>query len=179
MDGFWNPIDSSGIVGFPHDIPEDVIDNIPEFFDHNHPGAHIVTFTKFIEKWCDPPIHEDVLMQLFVFTLCDERGIDWFRDSPDNTFKTIQDLLHDFLDCLGVVSRRFMMNWLIFLWKHGGRKIFHIWKQSVQIQRLTFHQTPLRNLMKQFRTYSFPRKNHVKQKMNSFGHRRSIGNHGR
>jgi hypothetical protein len=40
MDGFWNPIDSSGIVGFPHDIPEDVIDNIPEFFDHNHPGAH-------------------------------------------------------------------------------------------------------------------------------------------
>jgi hypothetical protein len=101
MDGFWNPIDSSGIVGFPHDIPEDVIDNIPEFFDHNHPGAHIVTFTKFIEKWCDPPIHEDVLMQLFVFTLCDERGIDWFRDSPDNTFKTIQDLLHDFLGLFG------------------------------------------------------------------------------
>jgi hypothetical protein len=31
MDGFWNPIDSSGIVGFPHDIPEDVIDNIPDF----------------------------------------------------------------------------------------------------------------------------------------------------
>jgi hypothetical protein len=69
MDGFWNPIDFSGIVGFPHDIPEDAIDNIPEFFDHNHPGAHIVTFTKFIEKWCDPPIYEDVLMQLFVFTL--------------------------------------------------------------------------------------------------------------
>jgi hypothetical protein len=65
----FDPIDFSGIVGFPHDIPEDVIDNIPEFFDHNHAGAHIVTFTKFIEKWCDPPIHEDVLMQLFVFTL--------------------------------------------------------------------------------------------------------------
>jgi hypothetical protein len=40
-------------------------------------------------------------MQLFFFTLCDERGIDWFRDSPDNTFKTIQDLLHDFLGLFG------------------------------------------------------------------------------
>jgi hypothetical protein len=75
MEGFWNPIDSSGIVGFPHDIPEDAIDNIPDFFDHNHPGAHIWTFTKFIEKWCDPPIYEDVLMQLFVFTLSGERGM--------------------------------------------------------------------------------------------------------
>jgi hypothetical protein len=66
---FWNPIDFSGIVGYPHDIPEDAIDNIPDFFDHTHPGAHIWTFTKFIEKWYDPPIYEDVLMQLFVFTL--------------------------------------------------------------------------------------------------------------
>jgi hypothetical protein len=31
-----NPIDFSGIVGYPHDIPEDAIDNIPEFFDHGH-----------------------------------------------------------------------------------------------------------------------------------------------
>jgi hypothetical protein len=84
----------------PHDISEDAIDNIPEF-DHNHASDHIVTFTKFIEKWCDPPIYEDVLMQLFVFTLVRERGNDWFRDSPDNTFKTIQDLLHAFLDMFG------------------------------------------------------------------------------
>jgi hypothetical protein len=101
MDGFWNPIDSSGIVGFPHDIPEDAIDNIPDFFDHTHPGAHIWAFTKFIEKWCDPPIYEDVLMQLFVFTLCGERAMSWFHDSPDNTFKTIQDLLHAFLRLFG------------------------------------------------------------------------------
>jgi hypothetical protein len=70
-----DPIDFSGIVGFPHDIPEDAIDNIPDFFDHTHPGAHIWAFTKFIEKWCDPPIYEDVLMQLFVFTLCGERAM--------------------------------------------------------------------------------------------------------
>jgi hypothetical protein len=101
MDGFWNPIDSSGIVGFPHDIPEDAIDNIPDFFDHTHPGAHIWAFTKFIEKWCDPPTYEDVLMQLFVFTLCGERAMSWFHDSPDNTFKTIQDLLHAFLNLFG------------------------------------------------------------------------------
>jgi hypothetical protein len=32
-----------------------------------------VAFTKFIDKWCDPPIYEDVLMRLFVFTLVGER----------------------------------------------------------------------------------------------------------
>ena len=100
MDGFWNPIDSSGIVGFPHNIPEDAIDNIPDF-DHTHAGAHIVAFTKFIEKWCDPPIYEDVLMQLFVFTLVGEWAMYWFHDSPDKTFKTIQDLLHAFLNLFG------------------------------------------------------------------------------
>jgi hypothetical protein len=76
MDGFWNPIDSSGIVGFPHDIPEDVIDNIPEFFDHNHPGADIVELSpSLLSEWCDPPIHEDVLMQIIcLYPCCDERG---------------------------------------------------------------------------------------------------------
>jgi hypothetical protein len=97
---FFDPIDFSGIVGYPHDISEDAIDNIPDFFDHAHASDHIVAFTKFIEKWCDPPIYEDVLMRLFVFTLVRERESDWFHDSPDNTFKTIQDLLHAFLICL-------------------------------------------------------------------------------
>jgi hypothetical protein len=31
MDSFWNPIDFSGIVGYPHDISEDAIDNMPDF----------------------------------------------------------------------------------------------------------------------------------------------------
>ena len=30
--GFFDPIDFSGIVGYPHDISEDAIDNIPVFF---------------------------------------------------------------------------------------------------------------------------------------------------
>ena len=101
MGGFWNPIDFSGIVGYLHGISKDAIDNIPDFFDHTHPGAHIWAFTKYIEKWYDPPIYEDVLMQLFVFTLIGERESDWFHDSPDNTFKTIQDLLHAFLNLFG------------------------------------------------------------------------------
>jgi hypothetical protein len=101
MDDFFGPIDFSGIVGYPHDISEDAIDNILDFFDHTHLGAHIWAFTKFIEKWCDPPIYEDVLMRLFVFTLVGERAMYWFHDSPDKTFKTIQDLLHAFLNLFG------------------------------------------------------------------------------
>jgi hypothetical protein len=81
--GFFDPIDFSGIVGYPHDISEDAIDNIPEF-RHGHASDHIVIFTKFIEKWCDPPIYEDVLMQLFVFTLVRDREMFWFQDSLDN-----------------------------------------------------------------------------------------------
>jgi hypothetical protein len=100
MGGFWNPIDFSGVVGYPHDISEDAIDNIPEF-DHNHAGAHIVAFTKFINMWCDPPIYEDVLMQLFVFTLVRDQEMFWFHDSPDKTFKTIRELLHAFLKEFG------------------------------------------------------------------------------
>jgi hypothetical protein len=95
MGGFFDPIDFSGIVGYPHDISEDAIDNIPDF-DHTHAGAHIWAFTKFIDKWCDPPIYEDVLMRLFVFTLVGEREMYWFHDSPDNTFKTIRE----FVACL-------------------------------------------------------------------------------
>jgi hypothetical protein len=100
MGGFFDPIDFSGIVGYPHDISEDAIDNIPDF-DHTHAGAHIGAFTKFIDKWCDPPIYEDVLMRLFVFTLVGEREMYWFHDSPDNTFKTIRELLHAFLNLFG------------------------------------------------------------------------------
>ena len=49
MGGFFDPIDFSGIAGYPHDISEDAIDNIPEF-DHNHAGAqhHVAAFTRFI-----------------------------------------------------------------------------------------------------------------------------------
>ena len=101
MDSFWNPFDFSGIVGYPHDISEDVIDNIPDFYDHDDASTHIRAFTQCIDEWCDPPIYEDVLMQLFVMTFVGERENDWFHDSPDKTFKTIRDLLHAFLNLFG------------------------------------------------------------------------------
>jgi hypothetical protein len=63
-------------------------------------SAHIRAFTQCFDEWCDPPIYEDVLMQLFVMTLVGE-SYDWFHDSPDNTFKTIRDLLHAFLEMFG------------------------------------------------------------------------------
>jgi hypothetical protein len=121
MKGFFDPIDFSGIVGYPHDISEDAIDNIPDFFDHTHPGAHIWAFTKYIEKWCDPPIYEDVLMQLFVMTLVGERANDWFHDSPDKTFKTIRDLLHAFLNLFGR-SQQEVHNELVDIFMETWRK---------------------------------------------------------
>jgi hypothetical protein len=37
-------------------------------------------------------------MQLFVMTLAGEKPFNWFHDSPDGRFKTIQGLLHAFLE---------------------------------------------------------------------------------
>jgi hypothetical protein len=69
MDGFWNPIDFSGIVGFPHDISEDAIDNIPDFLI-----ILILVLTSGLSLSLSRSgvIHlfmRMFLMQLFVFTL--------------------------------------------------------------------------------------------------------------
>jgi hypothetical protein len=101
MDGYHDPIDFSGIVGYPHDISEDVIDNILDYNDYDDASNHITAFTKCIDEWCDPPVYEDVLMQLFVMTLAGERPYHWFHDSPVGRFKTIQVLLHAFLKRFG------------------------------------------------------------------------------
>jgi hypothetical protein len=100
MDDPYSPIDFSGIVGYPHDISEDVIDNIPDYDDYDDASDHVRAFTQCIDEWCDPPIYEDVLMQLFVMTLGVESYY-WCHDSPDKRFKTIRDLLHAFLEMFG------------------------------------------------------------------------------
>jgi hypothetical protein len=84
--GFFDPIDFSGIVGYPHDISEDAIDNVPEWH-HGHASYHIVIFTEFIKKWCDPPVYEDVLMQILVFTLVRDPEMFWFKESLDKSIK--------------------------------------------------------------------------------------------
>jgi hypothetical protein len=101
MDDFYSPIDFSRIVGYPNDLPEIVIENLPDFRDNSDANAHIRAFGKCIDEWCDPPIHEDVLMKLFVLTLCEEDAYFWFHDSDDNEFKTIWDLMHAFLERWG------------------------------------------------------------------------------
>jgi hypothetical protein len=97
MDDSYSPIDFSGIVGYPHDISEDVIDNLPDYHDYGDGSAHIRAFTQCIDNWCDPPIYEDVIMRLFVMTLAGELAYDWFHDSNDKKFKTMRDLLFSFL----------------------------------------------------------------------------------
>jgi hypothetical protein len=97
MDDFYNPIDFSGIVGYPHDIPKDVIDNIPYYEDHGDGCTHIRAFMQCIEKWCDPPIYEDVLTMLFAWTFYGELVSDWFRNLSVKKFKTMRDLLFAFL----------------------------------------------------------------------------------
>jgi len=72
MIGYYEPIDFSGFVGYPHDISEDVIVNLPCYHNYGDVSAQIRAFTQCIDEWCDPPIYEDVLMQLFVMTFCEE-----------------------------------------------------------------------------------------------------------
>jgi hypothetical protein len=101
MDDFYDPIDFSGIVGYPHDESQDAFENTPDYCDHVDANTHIRAFTKCIDEWCDPPIYEDVLMKLFAITLDMENPYHWFNDSLDGRFKTIQDLLHAFLEGFG------------------------------------------------------------------------------
>jgi hypothetical protein len=40
MDGYHDPIDFSGIVGYPHNISKDVIDNVPDYNNHDDASTH-------------------------------------------------------------------------------------------------------------------------------------------
>ena len=64
MSDLTKPFDFSGIVGYPHDVPEIVIENLPDFHNYGDANAHIRAFGQCIDEWCEPPIYENVLMQL-------------------------------------------------------------------------------------------------------------------
>jgi hypothetical protein len=68
-----------------------------DFHDYGDALAHVRAFGQLIDDCYDPPIYEDVLMELFSWTLFLGYAYDWVHDSEDNTFNTIQDLLHVFL----------------------------------------------------------------------------------
>jgi hypothetical protein len=101
MDNFYSPTDFSRIVGYPHDFPEIVIENLSDFHDNSDVNSHIRSFGHCIDEWCDPPIHEDVLMKFFVLNICEEDAYFWFHDSDDNEFNIIHDLMHAFLERWG------------------------------------------------------------------------------
>jgi hypothetical protein len=124
MEDFYNPIDFSGIVGYPHDISDDVIENLSDFHDYGDACAHVKAFGQCIDDCYDPRIYEDVLMKLISWTLVDGYACDWFHGSNDNEFKTIQDLCMPFWRYLGMIRMKLTMNRLILLWKNGRRRIF-------------------------------------------------------
>jgi hypothetical protein len=65
MSELTKPFDFSEIVGYPNDIPEDVVDNVLEFHEGGDACAHVEAFWKLIDDWDDSPICEDALMLLF------------------------------------------------------------------------------------------------------------------
>jgi hypothetical protein len=103
MSELTKPFDFSEIVGYPNDIPEDVVDNVLEFHEGGDACAHIKAFWKLIDDWHDAPIHEDALMRLFSWTLLEGQGsaCDWFLIHKVKSIKTIRDFLHDFLERFG------------------------------------------------------------------------------
>jgi hypothetical protein len=48
MSYLLKPIDFSGFVGYPHDIFEDVIDNLPDYHNYGDASAHIRAFTNVL-----------------------------------------------------------------------------------------------------------------------------------
>jgi hypothetical protein len=53
-----------------------------------------------INKWCVAHDHEDVKMKLFVLSLEDDAS-DWYEVMPNNSFKTLKDLLDSFTEKWG------------------------------------------------------------------------------
>jgi hypothetical protein len=96
MDDITRPFDFSEIVGYPNDIPEDIVDNVIKFHEGGNACAHIKAFWNLIDDWDDTPIHEDALMQLFSWTLLEDQGsaCDWFLMRKDKSIRTIRDLAH-------------------------------------------------------------------------------------
>jgi hypothetical protein len=122
------PFDFSEIVGYPNDIPEDVVDNVLEFHEGGDACAHVKAFWKLIDGWHDPPIYEDALMKLFpgLFWRAREVLVIGFffmkiiRSRPYGIF------CMTFWKDLGMIRMKFTMNWLMILWKNGRGKIFQL-----------------------------------------------------
>jgi hypothetical protein len=103
MSDLQKPFDFSKIVGYPNDIPDDVLDNVLNFQYGDDACAHVKAFGQLIDDWDDSPFCENALMRLFSWTLLvDDRYVrHWFLLYEDNSIEIVRDFLHDFLERFG------------------------------------------------------------------------------
>jgi hypothetical protein len=73
------------------------IEKLPRFQGNNVISAkiHVKSFIRCINTWCATHDHKDVKIKLFFVSLEDD-ALDWYKDMPNNTFKTLKDLLYAF-----------------------------------------------------------------------------------
>jgi hypothetical protein len=86
MSNLQKPFDFSQIVGYPNDIPDDVLDNVLNFQYGNDACAHVKAFGQLIDDWDDSPICEDALMRLFSWTLLVD-------DSPPDSIEELKNII--------------------------------------------------------------------------------------
>jgi hypothetical protein len=92
----------TAINNYPHALTKKAIEKLPSFQGNNVVSAkmHIKSFMSCTNKWCATHDYEDVKMKLFVLSL-EEDALDWYEDMPDNTFKTLKELLDAFTEKWG------------------------------------------------------------------------------
>lgn len=100
MDDFFDPLDFTNFQGAPHNFLISVsltLDEMPPFSDNNAftAEAHIHYFNLRMSKCRPYSDYEDVKMRLFVLTLAGD-AVEWFIDSPKNTFDSFQSLIEVF-----------------------------------------------------------------------------------
>jgi hypothetical protein len=98
----YAPCDFSAINNYPHAISEKAIEKLPIFQGNNVISAkmHVKSFMRCINKWCVAHDYEDVKMKLFVLSLEDD-ALDWYEDKPNNSFKTLKELIDAFIEKWG------------------------------------------------------------------------------
>jgi hypothetical protein len=97
MATFLSPLNFAAIQGSPHDVPEKDIDKLPIFHGNNaiSANAHITSFHRCVDKYCQGHNEEDVNMTLFVYSL-EGSAANWFEHFPANKFSTLNAILDEF-----------------------------------------------------------------------------------
>jgi hypothetical protein len=70
MSCIVKPFDFLGIVGYPNNILEDVVDNVIEFNNGGDACAHIKAFWQLIDDWNTHPYMRMLLCDCFLGLCC-------------------------------------------------------------------------------------------------------------